>query len=471
MTRTVETKAARILVRLYLVEAAVLLILVGIYKAPIYDWTLLSTKAGAVLFVGGVGLVASVWLLVRETKVHGSLRRRAFALGLMTNFASGLIVFLVAEGTVQIVSARTEAGIVVGSVAVRPTWSELIAQSRGIVAGATTPATSYFVYDRELGWTVGSNRRSSDGFYFSSVEGIRSAGPDLRMADWSPRYRVALIGDSNAFSYEVPFEDSWGHHLQRVLGDDVQVLNFGVDGYGIDQVYLRYQRDVRPWKPNVVMVGFSGHDLWRTMVVYPLVTFGWPGYLVKPRFTVESGELKLLNLPLPTPDEILGTRRVQELPFIEYDLGYGTSDWSWRFDHGPLVLRFLSSVYPRWPIADRRVSDEAVKALNSRLFTQLVESIKGSGAVPIVVLMSPRNAVVSETLSRAGVPFLDADECVTGVPADGRRVPSGHHYTGLANRAIAECTASRVQYALKKHRDPARGAASSSTALDTSGQE
>jgi hypothetical protein len=131
----------------------------------------------------------------------------------------------------------------------------------------------------------------------------------------TPRARVALIGDSNAFCFEVPFQDSWGYHLQRLLGADVQVLNFGVDGYGIDQMYLRYKRDVRPWKPRVVIIGFVEHDLERTMHVYPFVSLGWPGYLVKPRFTLDHGELKLLNVPLPTPDEILGAKSIQELPY------------------------------------------------------------------------------------------------------------------------------------------------------------
>lgn len=132
---------------------------------------------------------------------------------------------------------------------------------------------------------MGPNRRSPDGWYFSSVEGIRSAGPNMRMADRTGRFRVALIGDSNAFSFEVPFDQSWGYLLERLLGDDVQVLNFGVDGYGIDQMYLRYRRDVRPWKPQVVLIGFIGHDLSRTMAVYPFVSFGWPGYLVRSSFS------------------------------------------------------------------------------------------------------------------------------------------------------------------------------------------
>ena len=38
MTRSVDAHAVRILVCLYFVEAAVLLILVAVSKAPVYDW-------------------------------------------------------------------------------------------------------------------------------------------------------------------------------------------------------------------------------------------------------------------------------------------------------------------------------------------------------------------------------------------------------------------------------------------------
>lgn len=39
------------------------------------------------------------------------------------------------------------------------------------------------------------------------------------MADEAYRFRVALIGDSNAFSFEVPFDQAWGYYLQRLVGD------------------------------------------------------------------------------------------------------------------------------------------------------------------------------------------------------------------------------------------------------------
>jgi hypothetical protein len=120
------------------------------------------------------------------------------------------------------------------------------------------------------------------------------------------------------------------------LGNDVKELNFGVDGYVMDQTYLRYLWDVRPWKPQVVVVGFVPHDLARTMAIYPFVSFGWPGYLIKPRFVLENGYLRLLHMPFVGPDAVLGTRRIHDLPFIEFDVGYGTTDWYWHLNADPL---------------------------------------------------------------------------------------------------------------------------------------
>ncbi len=105
-----------------------------------------------------------------------------------------------------------------------------------------------------------------------------------------------------------------------------------MDGYGLDQTYLRCQRDVRGWKPRVVLISLMGHELLRTMAVYPFVSFRWPPCVVKPRFTVDGGELQVVNAPLPTYEQILGAGRLAQLSFVDYDLGYGTSDWGWRFD-------------------------------------------------------------------------------------------------------------------------------------------
>lgn len=203
----------------------------------------------------------------------------------------------------------------------------------------------------------------------------------------------------------------------------------------------------------MVPIGFIEHDLWRTMAVYPFVSFGWPGYLVKPRFAIENGEPRLLNSPLSTPDNILNAGRIHQLPFVEYDLGYRSEDWYWRFDHGPLVLRLLTSAFPRWPPADPRVSEEATKELNARLLAQFVKEVAEDGAAPIVTaLSSSMSALVRDTLARARVTPLYATPCLSAIPADRWRVPSGQHYSGPANRAIAQCTAPAVQLGLRRAR-------------------
>ena len=427
-------------------------ILAGIYKAPGLRSTLLSPGTRMVLVAGALGLVASGWLLARQIAASGPRRGRAVALALGANLFTGLLALALLEGAVRSAARPTPDGLAVGAVDIRPTWSELTARSRAVLTGAVRWDTwdpAYLVPDPQLGWTVAPDRRSADGLYASGRDGIRTAAPGAR-PDATSRARVALIGDSNAFSLEVPFDESWGHHLERRLGPAVAVLNFGVDGHGLDQTYLRYRRDVRAWKPRVVLISVMGHELLRTMAVYPFVSFSWPPCVVKPRFVLDRGELRLLNDPLPAYAEVLGADRPARLPFVDHDLGYGTGDWRWRLEHAPLALRLLTSAFPRRPVPDPRVSVEATVALNRRLLTALVESVERDGAIALVVVLNEsRNPLLEDTLARAGVPRLDVGECLRGVPADRRKVPSGNHYTGLANEALARCTAPAVERALR----------------------
>ena len=445
--------AVRLFVWLWTAEAAMVAILAGIYKAPGLRLTLLSTSTRVLLVAGGLGLAVSGWLLARQLAASGPRRARAFALALGANLVTGVLALSLLEGAVRNAARPTPEGLAVGAVDIRPTWSEVTARSRAVLSGAVRWDTwdpAYLVPDPQLGWTVAPDRKSADGLYASGRAGIRTAAPGLPLDAATSRARVALIGDSNAFSLEVPFEESWGHHLERKLGPAVAVLNFGVDGHGLDQTYLRYRQDVRAWKPRVVLISLMGHELVRTMAVYPFVSFLWPPCVVKPRFVLDRGELRLLNAPLPTYEQILGADRPARLPFVDHDLGYGTGDWRWRLDHAPLALRLLTSAFPRRPVPDPRVAVEATVALNSRLLTALVESVERDGAIALVVVLNEsRNALLEDTLARAGVPRLDVGECLRGVPADRRKVPSGNHYTGLANEALARCTAPAVDRALR----------------------
>jgi hypothetical protein len=265
-----------------------------------------------------------------------------------------------------------------------------------------------------------------------------------------PRHRVALVGDSFTFGLEVSYDQTWGARLEQALGGDVQVLNFGVDGYGIDQAYLRYARDVRPWRPDVVIFGLITHDLYRSMAVYSFVSFpGWPFPFAKPRFVVNGDRLALLNAPLPSPREILAAPSIADLPFVDYDRAYRAEDWVWHPLDRSHLYRFLTSAYRGWSTPDPRGSDAQVMALNREIVRTFLRDARADGAIPVVVyfpsrldfrirLRKPAWESLAQTMLRgAGIPHTDLTACLVDLdPAD--RFGPGHYAPG-GNAAVARC--------------------------------
>ena len=79
----------------------------------------------------------------------------------------------------------------------------------------------------------------------------------MSFASPTGKTRIALVGDSFTFGEDVTYEETWGYFLEKELGSQFQVLNFGVAGYGVDQSFLRYEKDVRKWKPKIVIFASS----------------------------------------------------------------------------------------------------------------------------------------------------------------------------------------------------------------------
>jgi hypothetical protein len=78
--------------------------------------------------------------------------------------------------------------------------------------------------------------------------------------------RVAVVGDSYIEARQVALEDSFGARLEAELGEcagrPVEVLAFGVSGYGTAQEYLLYDYRIRAYHPDVVVLALlTGNDL------------------------------------------------------------------------------------------------------------------------------------------------------------------------------------------------------------------
>lgn len=136
-----------------------------------------------------------------------------------------------------------------------------------------------FVTDPLLGW-----RPDPDA---GRLAGIRGSGP---------LPALALFGDS--FTAGVPPAAPY-ERIPILLGDLIpegDVVNFAVPGYGLDQIYLRFQQAVAEGRPApVAVVGLILNDVDRVVERFR----GGP----KPYFVIEDGDLALRGVPIEESQE------------------------------------------------------------------------------------------------------------------------------------------------------------------------
>jgi hypothetical protein len=459
-----------LLASLYCLEGAAVTLGMGLNKkGALALLPFLATRPGWLSLMALATCLVSGWVIVRRFRRRRRDSRR-FAFTVALNLVSVSVTTAIAETALRALTVQTVAGpMVAGTVLLPRAWDDEAVRQHEVWRRSehAPPDTRYFVYDDALGWTVGSRRKTPDGLYASSAEGIRSADPRVVYAGRQPHHRIAIVGDSYTFGLEVSYADSWGRRLEQDLGPDVEILNFGVDGYGIDQTYLRYLRDVRPWHPDVVVFGVVNHDTERTMSVYPFISFpGWTFPFAKPRFSVTTDGPRLLNLPLPSPDVVFARRSVADLPYIEFDRGYDRAEWEWHWYHHSFLSRYLLSRWPRWPVRGPVVSDDAKRSLNHAMLRSVMRETAEAGSSLIIVYFPARAELLPadqrpgdwrfarDLLDAERIPYIDLTACVAEVPHDVRWAKL--HYSPRTNTAVARCLREPVFDRLSDIRSRAR---------------
>jgi lysophospholipase L1-like esterase len=98
---------------------------------------------------------------------------------------------------------------------------------------------------------------------------LRTNHLGFRGPEWSPRkptgtYRIAILGDSHAFGFGVPFERTVGEVTARLLkerGDrHYEVLNFAVPGYNSEQELAVMRGIASTFAPDLVVVVPCNND-------------------------------------------------------------------------------------------------------------------------------------------------------------------------------------------------------------------
>ncbi|MFN2646297.1 MAG: hypothetical protein ABR570_15015 [Burkholderiales bacterium] len=126
--------------------------------------------------------------------------------------------------------------------------------------------------DPQLGWSL---RPHKQGWYAGdegrtrvaiNPAGFRDRERALDKPD--PVYRIAVLGDEYSEAMAVALRDTWWWRLEPTLqhcdfrpGKLIEVLNFGVAGYGTAQELILLQSAVMRYAPDLVLLQFSPDDV------------------------------------------------------------------------------------------------------------------------------------------------------------------------------------------------------------------
>jgi hypothetical protein len=160
-------------------------------------------------------------------------------------------------------------------------------------------------FDPELGWTWRPSGVSDDGLFVIDAMGARKGRREHGPRPAPGRRRVTTFGDSFTFGDEVPGDASFQWLLEGIA-PELEVLNFGVGGYGTDQALLRYRRLGRDLGADVACMGILLENIGRNVNRYrPLWNTSTGLCVTKPRFVLATdGSLEVLPQPFGSRDEL-----------------------------------------------------------------------------------------------------------------------------------------------------------------------
>ncbi len=146
----------------------------------------------------------------------------------------------------------------------------LILEAAVRISGGDYP--DFYRPDRHCGTALregskGWYRKESTNYISISSQGLRDREHPTQASPGTTR--VAVLGDSYAEAFQVPVEQAFWSVMERRLNEDfsfrqkrVEVINFGVGGYGTAQELQTLRHRVWQFHPEIVLLAFTtGNDV------------------------------------------------------------------------------------------------------------------------------------------------------------------------------------------------------------------
>lgn len=157
---------------------------------------------------------------------------------------------------------------------------------------------SMMTYDELLGWRHVPNSKAWSETpeykvqYIINSKGLRDK--ECSYNNEPGKLRIICLGDSVTFGWGVDRNSLFTEMLEGYF-TNVEVINMGVQGYGIDQELIFLEQEGVKYQPDLVLVYVIPADLERAC-------YSKMWRRPKPKFLLDKGRLILSNIPVPRVD-------------------------------------------------------------------------------------------------------------------------------------------------------------------------
>ena len=262
--------------------------------------------------------------------------------------------------------------------------------------------SNHLSFSSTLGWSIKKN--GSSKLCKANSSGIRSNKEYALHPPLGIR-RVSTFGDSFTHCSDVKNDETW-QALMESYDPNMEVINFGVSGYGSDQAYLRYLEDGRQYKSHIVLFGFMSENINRnvnTFRPFYLHETGIP--FAKPRFEIKNDKLSLIPNQL---SELYDYKRLLLYPQVVLSK-LGINDYYYQghyksnvFDWSPTVQLFKIFIH----YANKKLFKEAIVIIGhynenseafivtKKIFDEFYNKAITDKSIPIILIFPDKDDVV-----------------------------------------------------------------------------
>lgn len=99
-------------------------------------------------------------------------------------------------------------------------------------------------------------------------QGLRSDRVENKTSN---NFRILTYGDSETYGWSVDIENSWQRRMEQI-DPNIEVLNFGVPGYNVENVADHMQRTIADYHPNMLIYLFNKNDFYPAFKFNPVLS-------------------------------------------------------------------------------------------------------------------------------------------------------------------------------------------------------